>query len=194
MSKLLDHEACRALGLEPNDERYTLAETKVWCLEKMHLKRYDLDVAACPESHLAPKWFGLQLDGGHLRRGAFIDGLTQRWWGDVWANIPFSNCRAWVEKAMLEWSLGHCRSISMLLPNDKTEQEFWHELIAPHRDRRGSPLRTFEMKGRTKFSAPGLNGQPMRTAVSFRGGHRTGSPFWGCYLLGWHRRFMKGTP
>lgn len=185
MSALVDAKVLARFGLNPKDERYTLPETKAWCLEKMQLERYTLDVAGCPEAHLAPRWFGLQLDW------SFIDGLARRWSGDVWGNIPFSQCPAWLDKAWREWERGRCRSISLLAPNDKTEQPFWQHLVAPRRDRRGSPLRAFELPARVRFSAPGLNGRPIPSHGSEIG---TGSPFFGCYLLGWHEYFRRGSP
>lgn len=185
MSALLSPELLERLGLNPKDERYTLAKDHDWCLAKMQLARFTVDVCGCPESHLAPRWFGLQLDG------TFVDGLSRGWSGDVWGNVPFSRTPAWLVKAWREWERGYCDSISLLVPNDKTDQDFWQLLIAPRRDRRGSPLRMFELPGRTRFSAPGLNGQPI---PSHQSPHGTGSPYFGCYLLGWHRRFVRGAP
>jgi hypothetical protein len=75
------------------------------------------------------------------------------------------------------------RTITMLLPNDKTEQPDWTTHVKPHRDRRGSPLRTLEIEGRARFSAPGLGGKAI-----------DGTLWCGAYLLGWHRRFMRGSP
>jgi hypothetical protein len=181
VSQLLDPVVLRRLGLNPKDERYTLHDTKAWCLSKMGLKRYTLDACGCPESHLAPRWYGLQLDG------SWRDGLLEPWSGDVWANIPFSDCERWLVKAWSEWHRGRCRSISLLLPNDKTEQPFWQEWVAPRRDRRGSPLRSFELPGRTRFSAPGLGGRPVASSDG-----KPSSAFFGCYLLGWSRRFLRG--
>jgi len=177
VSALVDASVIARFGLNPKDERYTRPATKAWCLERMHLEQYTLDVAGCPESHLAPRWFGLQLDG------SFVDGLARAWSGDVWCNPPFSLWEAFLSKAWREWRRGGCRSISLIITNDKTEQDAWQNDVAPHRDRRGSPLRTFELAKRTRFSAPGLGGRPIK-----------GSLWAGCYLLGWHRRFLRGSP
>lgn len=185
MSALLFPELLRRFGLNPKDERYTREPTKQWCLDVMRLDRYTLDVAGCPDAHLAPRWFGLQLDG------SFVDGLVTRWSGDVWANVPFSRWQAWLPKAWREWASGRCSSISMLLPNDKTEQDAWQMFVAARRDRRGSPLRTFEIPGRPRFASQ----QTAGVALSRKnGGSPSGSPFFGCYLLGWHRRFLRGAP
>lgn len=185
MTALVDATVLARFGLQAKDERYTLAGEKAWCLSKMRLEQFTLDVAGCPEAHLAPKWFGLQLDG------SFVDGLERPWRGDVWCNPPFSTWDAWVVKAWSEWSLGRVRSISMLLPDDKGGQPTWQMWVAPRRDQRGSPLRTFELPGRPRFSAPGLGGRAIPRHGSELG---PGSPYFGCVLLGWHQRFLRGSP
>jgi hypothetical protein len=135
---------------------------------------YDLDVAACAEAHCAPKWYGL--DTGK-------DGLLLPWFGHVWANIPFSRIDGWLAKAWHEWRRGRVKSISLLMPATRTEQPLWQEHVEPHRDRRGSPLRVAFLRGRTRFSAPGLAGEEI-----------DGSPPFTCVLVMWHRRFVKGFP
>lgn len=75
----------------------------------------------------------------------------------------------------------------MLLPDDKRGQEPWQQLVKPRRDRRGSPLRTEDLPGRPCFSGPGLEGRPITTEDG-----RVGTPFFGCVLLGWSRRFLRG--
>jgi hypothetical protein len=185
LTALVDAAVLARFGLNPKDERYTLPSTKAWALSKMQLERFTLDVCGCPESHLAPRWYGLQLDG------SFIDGLDRPWDGDVWANIPFSRFEHWLVRAWSEWRRGRVRTISLLVPNDKTEQPPWQTWVAPYRDRRGSPLRAFEHAGRARFSAPGLGGKAIPSHGSK---HGSGSPFFGCYLLGWHRRFLRGAP
>lgn len=183
MTALVDAAVLERFGLNPKDERYTREPTKQWCLDAMKLERYTLDVAGGPAAHLAPRWFGLQLDG------TFVDGLERPWSGDVWANVPFSIWERWLPKAWREWERGRCRSISMLLPNDKTEQEPWQLWVASRRDRRGSPLRTFELPGRPRFASHNTAGVQLSRK---NGGSVSGSPFFGCYLLGWHRRFVRG--
>lgn len=166
--------------MNAGDERYTRKPTIDWCLALIGLKKYTLDVAACRESHWAKRYYTKAQNG-----------LVLFWEGDVWANVPFSIWDQWLPKAWLEWQRGDCRSITMLLPNDKTEQPAWHEHVAPYRDRRGSPLRTFELPGRPRFAAPGTKGVALSRG---NGGSASGSPFFGCIALVWHRRFMKGTP
>lgn len=183
MTALVDAGVIARLGLNPKDERYTMEPEKRLALSLMQLERFTLDSAGCPEAHLAPRWFGLQLDG------SFVDGLARAWRGDVWCNPPFSTWDAWVVKAWSEWSLGRVRSITMLLPDDKRGQPTWQMWIAPRRDQRGSPLRTFDLPGRPRFSGPGLEGRPIENEDG-----KVGSPFFGCVLLGWHQRFLRGLP
>lgn len=181
---LLDAATLARLGLNPKDERYTLPHDLEWCLSQMLLERFTLDVSGCPEAHAgAPRWYGLQLDG------SFVDGLERPWRGDVWCNPPFSTWDAWVVKAWSEWQLGRVRSITMLLPDDKRGQPTWQMWISPRRDRRGSPLRTFDIPGRPRFSGPGLEGRPITNDDG-----KVGSPFFGCVMLGWAQRFLRGSP
>jgi hypothetical protein len=50
--------------------------------------KFDLDVAApIGGSGIAPHWFDKQ-----------SDGLSQKWFGNVWMNPPYSNPTPWVEK------------------------------------------------------------------------------------------------
>jgi DNA N-6-adenine-methyltransferase (Dam) len=181
VTALLAGDVLQRFGLNPKDERYTMEPEKQLALDFMKLERFTLDSAGCPESHLAPRWFGLQLDG------SFIDGLQRAWRGDVFCNPPFSTWDAWVIKAWSEWERGRVRSITMLLPDDKRGQPTWQQWVRHRRDRRGSPLRTEDLPGRSRFSGPGLEGRPICTADG-----RPGSPFFGCVLLGWHRRFLRG--
>ncbi len=77
-----------------------------------------------------------------------IDGLAQEWGGHevVWANPPFSDLEPWVRKA------SECdATVVMLLPNNRTEQPFFQELIEPYRDRPGSILTTRNLPKRRTF-------------------------------------------
>ena len=86
------------------------------------------------------------------------DGLAQPWAGErVWCNPPYSfpNLRAWVAKAWQEWTAADPPAlIVMLLPANRTEQQWWQELVEPYRDRPGSDLRVEFLPGRMRFLAP----------------------------------------
>jgi phage N-6-adenine-methyltransferase len=109
------------------------------------------------------------------------DGLSQVWTGRVWCNPPYSNIRAWVEKAWREFdmtteygtALGP-EFIAMLLPANRVEQAWWQDLVEPYRDRPGSPLRVEFLRGRMRFDRPGWE-KPAK-------GDR---PPFGCCLLIW---------
>jgi hypothetical protein len=79
----------------------------------------------------------------------------------------------------------------MLLPNDKTEQEAWTFWVAERRDRRGSALRIFELPGRPRFASHKTAGVQLSRKNT---NSDSGSPFFGCYLLGWHEYFLRGSP
>lgn len=156
------------------DERFTLPETVEWCKNKVNVSRYDLDVAACDESHWAENYYTKEKDG-----------LLHPWDGNAWCNPPFSDIGNWVERA---WNQiggvpSNVTSISMLLPACRTEQPWWQKWIEPYRDalptlgiRAEICLGSYFLPNRTKFGSPG---NPLAKDV--------GSPPFGCVLLVWKR-------
>lgn len=108
------------------------------------------------------------------------DGLSRSWVNSrVWCNPPYSNIRPWVEKAWDEWT-GHLAQpdvIVMLVPASRAEQGWWQDLVEPHRDRPGSPLKTEFLRGRLRFIRRGA------TEI----GPNERPPF-GCVLLIWDWR------
>jgi phage N-6-adenine-methyltransferase len=104
------------------------------------------------------------------------NGLEQPWADErVWCNPPYSDIRAWVAKAWNEWWADFRPNlIVMLLPANRTEQGWWQDLVEPHRDRVGSPLRVEFLRGRMRFIQAG------RTGI----GPNERPPF-GCCLLIW---------
>lgn len=148
-----------------SDEWYTTRETDAWARGRAGVEVWHLDVAACEEAHLAPRYF---------TKGD--DGLARPWdEPHVWCNPPYSQIQAWVEKAWIEYRAGSFDILAMLLPAVKTEQAWWQNLVEPDRDLLDSPLRAYFQPGRAAFAAPGTNGEPIK-----------GSPF-GCVLLVWRR-------
>jgi phage N-6-adenine-methyltransferase len=86
-------------------------------------------------------------------------GLSESWRGErVWCNPPYSDCAAWVGKAWSEMLSG-ASLVVMLLPANRTEQEWWQSKVEPHRD--GFDvyprirLRVRFLKGRIRFNRPG---------------------------------------
>lgn len=168
-------------GLEDGDQRFTTRETDAWCRKVAGVEKWDLDVAACEESHLAEAYFTRE-----------SDGLKQLWSGGshvairtrVWCNPPFSDIEPWVQRAWDEMSDEQGPGVvAMLLPGSRTEQAWWQKLVEPHRDRpspfcadRGIEFTTHFLPGRTRFGHPG---NPEGVGV--------GSPPFGCVLLVWRR-------
>ena len=151
-------------ALEDGDQRFTTRETDEWCRRKAGVEAWDLDVAACDESHLAERYYTKD-----------HDGLRQPWTGRVWCNPPFSDIEPWVERA---WQVINERSasvVAMLLPASRTEQGWWQRHVEPFRDLRlTATLRVHFMPGRVRFGHPGN-----------REGVGVGSPPFGCVLLVW---------
>lgn len=108
---------------------------------------FTLDVAAAPHNAKCERYYTRQQDG-----------LVQPWTGRVWCNPPYSSklLYAFVEKAWSEWGrVDGPNLIVMLVPANRPEQDWWQDLVEPHRDRPGSPLRTEYLRGRRRFVMPG---------------------------------------
>lgn len=90
----------------------------------------------------------------------------------VWCNPPYSAIEPWVAKAWAEQE--RAEVIVMLLPANRTEQNWWHAYVEPHRDRTDSPLSVEFLPGRLQFLRPG------QTVI----GPNERPPF-GCCLLTW---------
>lgn len=137
---------------------------------------------------LAGRFGGFTLDAAASAENAkcarYIDeaanGLERTWVGErVWCNPPYSEVRAWVEKAWVESSI--CPLIVMLLPANRCEQAWWQDLIEPYRDRHGSCLTVEFLPGRPRFMLPGQ----LSVAPHER-------PPFGCCILVW--RPLKPAP
>jgi hypothetical protein len=164
------------------DRRYTTRDTMDLCMRLAGVDAWDMDVAADEESHWAPLWYSV-----------LVNGLRQPWSGRVWCNPPYSEIEPWVRKANYEVLSGNASVVAMLLPCNRTEQEWWQNIVEPRRDQprivfdysypKGTvaragyqELRTHFLPGRVKFGHPGN-----RDAVG------VGSPPFGCVLLVWRR-------
>ena len=86
---------------------------------------FTVDVCATERNSKVPHHFFTPIE----------DGLQQSWAGErVWCNPPYSDCRAWVEKAWDAMEEGGCDLVVMLLPANRTEQGWWQECVEPYRD------------------------------------------------------------
>jgi phage N-6-adenine-methyltransferase len=104
--------------------------------------RFTIDVAASPSNTKCLRFYSIEQDG-----------LTQPWAGErVWCNPPYSSIAPWVAKA---WREDEAQLVVMLLPSNRTEQEWWQHLVEPHRDRRGSRLTVKFLPGRPRFMRRG---------------------------------------
>lgn len=151
-------------GVEDENQRFTTPRALAWCKHVAGVTEYDLDVAACEESHWAPTWYGWQT---HQGKRVLIDGLGfWRWWGHVWCNPPWDDIRPWVERAWSCWRRVDdggvpVESVSMLLPGNRTHRPWWQELVEPYRDGRAHPadseatLTTYCPPERCAYGAPG---------------------------------------
>lgn len=102
------------------------------------------------------------------------DGLAQSWAGErVWCNPPYSDLPTWVRKARAEAAAGTL--VVMIVPANRTEQDWWQDEIEPFRDRAKSSLRVEFLRGRIRFIQAGASGI----------GPNERPPF-GCALLIWN--------
>jgi hypothetical protein len=156
------------------DERYTTRDAIDWCKRTAGVERFDLDVAACDESHHAERYYTRETNG--LIQPWFPDGV--RW---CWMNPPYSDLAPWFERVWdqaIDMPSGG--GLCALVPGNRTEQKWWQSLIEPHRDGgtqrvAGVSLRSHFVPGRTSFARPGSGGVG-----------QSGAPF-GCVLLVWRR-------
>lgn len=125
---------------KPEVDDRALPPAEFWVLNK----RFDftLDAAASAHNAKLPRFVTKEQDG-----------LAYPWSGErVYCNPPYSDIRPWVEKANRE---KYADLIVMLLPANRTEQKWWHDLIEPNRDRAGSRLRVEFLPNRLRFLKPG---------------------------------------
>jgi len=112
------------------------------------------------------------------------NGLEQSWASErVWCNPPYShpNLARFTAKAWAEHQAAEC--IVMLVPANRTDQQFWTDLVEPYRDQPGSPLTVELLPGRLRFLKPG------RAAI----GPNERPPF-GCCLLIWQHTGPSPEP
>lgn len=123
--------------------------------------KFTLDAAASAHNHKLPHYFSEE-----------DCGLRNSWAHErVYCNPPYSDVRPWLVKA---WSERSADLIVMLLPANRTEQGWWHDLIETKRDRVGSPLKVEFLRHRRRFLKPGQ---------AFIGPNER--PRFGCCLLIW---------
>jgi hypothetical protein len=137
-------------GVDDDNQRFTTREALAWVKAVAGVEAFDLDVAACPESHHAPVWYGRQVDG------SWVDGLKAPWFGRVFLQPPWDDLYPWIQTAWAQWTFTtHSPSvIAALLPGNRTHRPWWQELVEPHRDIGGLLKAHFAPK-RFAYGGPG---------------------------------------
>ncbi len=111
-------------GNDDENQRFTLEPAMAWVKRTAGVTAFDLDVAACEESHHAPVWFDKA-----------ADGLKQEWRGRVFCNPPWDDIGPWVVKAHHEFYVRRdLLCIAMLLPGGRTHRPWWQKDVEPPRD------------------------------------------------------------
>lgn len=112
--------------------------------------RFDLDVATADSNPMQAERFFTIKD----------DALIQEWHGEnVYMNPPYGRIISkFVDKAILEWGLGHSKRIVMLLPS-RTDTKWFHRLY----EHNACEIRFF--KGRLRFNDANPAPMPSMLAV-----------------------------
>lgn len=127
--------------------------------------RFTIDVAASNHNAKCPRYFTVE-----------DDGLAQTWNGErVWCNPPYSDIRAWVEKAWQEaahtpagYSPTGAHLIVMLLPANRTEQGWWQDLTCPVREECLEDALSWETQGQRNGFVGGLSPEERDHEVRYR--------------------------
>lgn len=149
-------------GAMAND-RYTTKPTLEWCKRVLGVEAFDLDVAACCESHKADRWFGwVPFEGQTKGDNVFVNAIEQAWDGKrIWCNPPYDDLEPWVMKAWntvfdaATLTVDRLKThtppvIGMLIPDNRREQPFWQNWIEPWRDGRWEKLALVDMHNESK--------------------------------------------
>lgn len=145
--------------------------------------RDDIDDRAITPEDFAPlhERFQFTIDAAAAEHNARLprywtradDALAQSWAGErVWCNPPYSDIAPWITKAWHAHTWG-CALTVMLLPANRTEQQWWQRGVECHRDN-GSGLSVEFLAGRMRFLRRG--------ATEVKPNER---PPFGCCLLIW---------
>lgn len=173
-------QTAKGRGDPEKDERYTPRPL----IEAIHADwGFTVDACGCvaaPASRLIGRWWDKE-----------TNGLVQPWDGEVvWANMPFSDPWAWIEKA---WR-SKARAC-LMMPANRTEQPGWQDMVEPFRDNMDGVLRTMNLPGKYRdVMLPGAKGKarrlpgriPFGTPDAPDGAEWNSSPPFGCVLVMWN--------
>lgn len=108
--------------------------TPQWLYDKLNaIHHFTLDPCCTFENQKAPTGYGLdesqEVPGcNHIQH----DGLAAYWTNEIaFVNPPYSNTKAWVEKAVFEVTQNDCKKVVMLLPA-RTGMKWFTRLILPY--------------------------------------------------------------
>lgn len=138
---------------------------------------FTLDACATHDNALCDRYY---TETDYCLRGNRVHpeergGLSGDWSGGTWCNPPFSELWQWTAKAWEE----HKRDVSpivMLVPANRTDQDWWQDHVAPHYQK--PCFEIVWLDHRTRFTVNG--GQPI---LNKKG--KEGSPNFSCALLIW---------
>lgn len=138
----------------PNDRRFTLAKGVEYAKKCAGVAGWDMDVAAEPEHHVAPAWYGPLGDATHTG-WLGVCGLeaVAEWRGNVFCNPPWSQKSTWVEAVAT--MAGHdpkWTSVTMVLPAT-VDQHWWQDFVEPNRGP-GGCVQVYFPRGRHKYGTP----------------------------------------
>lgn len=167
--------------MKSNDVRCTPKPLVREIADLVGVSRFTLDVAASPGNAVCDEYYSLE-----EYRNAF--DLT--WKGHVFVNPPFSQIGRWVVRAWDQHRCGSSRSITMLLPANKTEQPWWSVHVEGQKFAQFPQFKIHFLAGRRRFLMP--DGSPIYardTKGEFRlnakGEKIVGSPGFGLVVLSW---------
>jgi phage N-6-adenine-methyltransferase len=136
---------------------------------------FELDACATSDNALCSVYYTLAGLFGETGQLSGEDGLKGPWLGRVWCNPPFSELAKWVRKATAEKAAGNADLIVMLIPANRTDQAWWHDVVVPQVE--AGRLKIEWLRGRPRFL---VDGAPILDKNG-----RIGSPRFPCCLLIW---------
>jgi site-specific DNA-methyltransferase (adenine-specific) len=132
-------------------EAFLTSDSQTWAtpwsfmdfMKEIHGWQFTLDVCAMPTSRKAPLFYTEEKDSFKQNWGLDAAG------GDAWCNPPYAEYMGksvgdWAQKA---WSYRGTLNSALLLPCNKTDQDWYHDLVVP--DGQYQPVR-----GRIQFVDP----------------------------------------
>ena len=140
-------------GKGERDVRFTPPE--IWDRIVHVLGHIDLDPCGDPASPVRASTIFTESD----------DGLSQRWFGRVYVNPPYSMAMKFTQKAFESLEAGHCSVVMLLLPNSVLHTQAFFEFGFGKAD-------VFILRGRIKFLRANYKAPFGNSAVLFGADYR----------------------